>query len=315
MSRWKLGTVPFKFQLSDWTLFSIPLSLQMRTEKLDSASGKSEADRVPVEEIEKNSRGFLIRGLPVPEELPAISRMDGFIRYVPHHYQHCYIDLGMSFEDYQQKFSSKTRSTIRRKIRKYSEHCKGDIPWKAYKTPEEIREFIRLARSVSKLTYQERLLDAGIPDSEEFISEAERLASEGRVRAYLLFDGERPVSYLYCPVKDDTLIYAYLGYDPDYQQMSVGTILQWLAMEELFGENRFRYFDFTEGESDHKRLFATNQRQCANVFLLRKNVQNALIVYAHHAGNRFSEWLGRVFDRLGLKTRIRHFLRFGRQAE
>ena len=314
MSRWKLRTVPFKFQLSDWTVFSIPLSLQVRSEKLVGESGPDEAYAAPSDEIEENSRGFLIRGLPVPVELPVISRIDGYIRYVPHHYQHCYIDLGMSFESYQQKFSSKTRSTIKRKIRKYSEHCGGGIPWKAYRTPEEIRDFIRLARSVSRLTYQERLLDAGIPDTEEFISQAERLASEQRVRAYLLFDGERPVSYLYCPVKDDTLIYAYLGYDPEYQQMSVGTILQWLAIEQLFGENRFRYFDFTEGESDHKRLFASNQRQCANVFLLRSGVRNALIVYAHRAGNQFSEWLGRLFDRWGLKTRIKHFLRFGRQA-
>lgn len=312
MSRWQLRTVPFKFQLGDWTAFSIPLLLQVRTQKLVDESGPDDA--APVDMLEGNSQGFLIRGLPVPEALPAMSEMGGYIRYVPHHYQHCYIDLGMSFESYQQKFSSKTRSTIRKKVRKYAEHCGGDITWKAYKTPEEMREFFRLARSVSRLTYQERLLDAGIPDSEDFISEAMRLASEQRVRAYLLFDGERPVSYLYCPVKDDILIYAYLGYDPDYQQMSVGTVLQWLAIEQLFGENRFRYFDFTEGESDHKRLFATNQRQCANVFLIKRGLRNAAIMRAHLAGNRFSEWLGRVFERYGLKTRIKRLIRFGRRA-
>jgi hypothetical protein len=73
------------------------------------------------------------------------------------------------------------------------------------------------------------------------------LAAGGQVRAYLLFDGERP--YLYCPVQGDVVIYRYLGYDPDYARMSVGTVLQWLALEELFREARFRMFDFTEGES------------------------------------------------------------------
>ena len=89
---------------------------------------------------------------------------------------------------------------------------------------------------MAKKTYQEKLLDAGIPESERFVREMESLAAQDQVRAYILFDRERPVSYLYCPVEDGTLIYAYLGYDPDYMKLSVGTVLQWLAVEQLFGE-------------------------------------------------------------------------------
>lgn len=178
--------------------------------------------------------------------------------------------------------------------------------------PGEMREFFQLARAVSKLTYQERLLDAGIPDSEDFIREAEMLAAEQRVRAYILFDGNRPVSYLYCPVHDGILIYSYLGYDPEYMQMSVGTVLQWLALEQLFNEARFRGLDFTEGQSEHKRLFATHQRQCANVFLVKRTFRNRIIIYSHLLINGFSEWLGATLDRLGVKARVKRFLRFAR---
>jgi CelD/BcsL family acetyltransferase involved in cellulose biosynthesis len=173
----------------------------------------------------------------------------------------------------------------------------------------DMREFFRQARVVSKSSYQERLLDAGLPDSEEFIRGAEALASEDRLRAYLLFDGERPVAYLYCPITDGVLSYSYLGYDPSYMDKSVGLVLQWLAVQELFSEARFRYFDFTEGQSDHKRLFSTHQRHCGNVFIVRRSLRNAAIIYGHLATDRFSRWLGETLERFGVKAKI---MRFGR---
>ena len=43
------------------------------------------------------------------------------------------------------------------------------------------------------------------------------LAEQGRVRGYILFEGTRPVSYLYCPIVDDVLTYGHLGYDRNCQ--------------------------------------------------------------------------------------------------
>ena len=95
-------------------------------------------------------------------------------------------------------------------------------------------------------------------------------------------------------------------------QMSVGTILQWLAVEQLFKEARFRYFDFTEGQSAHKQLFATHQRECANVFLVKWTIRNGAIIYSHLFMERFSRWLGATLNRWGMKARIKRFLRFAR---
>ncbi|MEW6590391.1 MAG: GNAT family N-acetyltransferase [Pseudomonadota bacterium] len=312
MSRWQFRPVPFKFQLSDWSLFSVSLPLQMRAVRLVDQVPPVTAPAPPADELMPGSQGFVIRGLPITEPLPVISHAGIFLCYAPLQYQHCYIDFGQTFESYQKKFSSKTRTTINRKIRKYAEHCGGSIPWKTYKEPNEIREFFRLARTVSKSTYQERLLDAGIPDSEEFIVHAEKLAAEQRLRAYILFDGERPVSYLYCPVDEGVLNYSCLGYDPEYMRMSVGTVLQWLAVAQLFDEACFRYFDFSEGQSDHKRLFATHQQQCANVFLVKNTWRNMVLIKSHLLMDQFSKWLGATLEQFGVKARIKRLLRFSR---
>ena len=309
MNDWEMRPVTFRFQLSDWTLFMATLPMQARIVELSNTVEPAERPLPPAVMPGEGSQGYSIRNLPIAVEQPVLTNTGNYLCYIPLQYPHCYIDLDWSFEQYVGKFSSKTRSTIQRKIRKYKEHCGGELIWKTYTSPGDVAEFFQIAREVSKLTYQERLLDVGLPDSEAFIQKSVVLAAEGRVRAYMLFHGEQPVSYLYCPEKDGVLIYAYLGYDPKYQNLSVGTVLQWLAIEQIFEERKFRFFDFTEGLSSHKQLFATHQRLCANVFFVRRTLGNTLLIRSHLLMDRFSKWLGETLERHGLKAKIKKLLR------
>jgi hypothetical protein len=308
-ANWALRSVPFKFMLSDRVLMAPAVKLQVRQVGLSSGVTPVRDPQVPDDQLLPGSEGFLIRSLPVEEELPLLATSNGFTRYVPSQFSRYYIDLGQSFEAYQQKFSSRTRSTIKRKVRKFEQHTGGKLEWKTYRSPEELREFIPLARQVSALTYQERLLDAGLPDDEQFAADTEAKASQGRVRAFLLFHGSKPVAYLFCPVQNEVLLYQYLGYDPTYAQWSVGTVLQWLALEELFGEGRFRFFDFTEGESEHKRLFGTDSVRCANVFFIKRSLRNTALIRSQMFFSTVSEKSGDALERYGLKARVRKLLR------
>lgn len=63
-----------------------------------------------------------------------------------------------------------------------------------------------------------------------------------------------------------------------------------------------RYFDFTEGQSDHKRLFA-------HMFLVRATLRNAAIVRSHALMDRFSGWAGGLLNRYGVKAKVRRLIR------
>jgi hypothetical protein len=312
MNRWQFRHVPFNFQLGDFSLFKISLPLQVRSERLVDDTPPVRTPSAPEGELSAGSEGFVIRALPLAGPAPLVSRIGAYVCYVPQQYEHCYIDLSMGFERYQGKFSSKTRSTILRKVRKYAQSCGGAIAWKTYRTAGEMEEFFDMAISLSKTTYQDRLLDAGLPESAEFRQQAMQLARNDRVRAYILFKGERPVSYLFCPIDEGVLSYSYVGYDPAHMHLSVGTVLQWLAIEQLFGEAKFRYFDFTEGQSDHKRLFATDRRLCGNVFLLRHSLRHSALIHCHQSMDSLSRWLGITMERFGVKARVKRLLRFSR---
>jgi hypothetical protein len=309
-SGWQRRRVPLRFALGDKVLFAVSLDLCVREAGLSDGQPTSDP-RPPADPLPIDADGWLIRSLPLSADQPPVRIDCGMLCYVAAQYQRYYIDLGQSFDDYARKFSAKTRSTIARKVRRFAEHCGGRTIWRVYRTANEMIEFHAHARKVSARSYQERLLDAGLPDDEGFRVQMRALADSDQVRGYVLFDGDRPVSYLYCPASGGALFYSFLGYDPDYRDRSVGTVLQWLALESIFGERCFRVFDFTEGQSDHKRLFATDSVRCANMLFLRDTPVNRLLVRSHTATNRLSSWLGDRLQRLGVKKWIKQRLRFG----
>lgn len=308
---WAVRQVPLRLQIGDFTIISPTLRLKVREVGLRSAHAPVLVPRIPEQSLEGGLDGYLERSVPIVSEQPPIRMIHGMLVYLPSQYERFYVDLQQGFEEYVAQFTAKTRGTIRRKIRRYTEHCGGKLQWSVYRSTGEIEEFYRMARQVSAVSYQERILDAGLPDSEEFLASLRAAAAIGAVRGYLLFFREKPVAYICCPVQDGVVIYQYVGYDPHYDRWSVGTILQWHALESLFGEGRLRVFDFTEGQSEHKRLFATHAVRCANVFMLRPTLRTRFLVRVHHLVNILSSAIGRLADRVGVKARLRRLIRFG----
>lgn len=303
-----------RFQVSDRTLFKVVLAVHSFSVPPGAGVEPSEL-RSPEGLVPYGAEGYVLRAHPLPPDAPRFRRDGSWLCYVVQTYQRCYIDLFQSFEEYKKKFSPKTRSTIARKIKKWAEHTGMAIKWQCFRTSSELAEFYPLARSVSVRTYQEKLLDAGLPEGQDFVAQMHHDADAGNARGYILFHGDSPVSYLYCPIVDGVVIYAYLGYDPAYLKHSVGTILQWLALEELFSEGRFKFFDFTEGETDHKRLFATHVVPSANVLFIRHTWPREFMLRSHFAFTRLVETLRDLVDRWGLLAKLRRWQRFGSDAK
>jgi hypothetical protein len=234
--------------------------------------------------------------------------------YIESRFRRRFIDLTTGFDAYMSKFSAKTRSTFRRKIRKFREVSSGDIDWRAYRSSAEMRDFHAEARRISRRTYQEKLFDAGLPEDAGFVDGMLARADAGLARGFMLFLAGAPVSYLYLPIAGQRVIYGHLGFDPADAALSPGTVLQLLALESLFAEERYRIFDFTEGEGEHKRLFATHERLCGNVYYLRPTIRNRAIIRLHLATRTLSDFADRQLAQRNLKTRLKHYLRGQRRA-
>ena len=223
------------------------------------------------------AEGYMLYALPAALQDRVQASHPKLKCFVRQRYQRSYAALDIPFDDYLAGFSSKTRSTLKRKLRKFADASRGRLDLRRYSAPDEVEEFHRHARAVSAKTYQEKLLDAGLPSGEEALADMRERARRGAMRGWVLFLGGEPVSYLYAPAEGATLIYAYLGYDPAHAALSPGTVLQLEAMRELMEEGAFRLFDFTEGDGQHKRQFATGALDCVDLLLVRRTPANLIV--------------------------------------
>lgn len=224
--------------------------------------------------LARDAHGYVVTSLPKAMLADVRNRAEGLHCFVRQSYVRRYADLEGGFDAYLSRFPARTRASMLRKVRRFAVASGGAIDLRSYNRPADMDAFFDAARIVSAKSYQERLLGAGLPDGASARRDAAQLAERSTLRAFVLFLRGDPVSYLYLPADGDTLLYAYLGYDPDAAGLSPGTVLQFEAMRLLMGEARFRRLDFTEGDGQHKRLFATGGVDCCDVLLLRPSAGN-----------------------------------------
>ena len=281
------SALPLKFQIGARTLWTI----RRRLVRVPLSLADALADAAPaLPPLPAEAHGYLVTSLPeawAPGE-PGEARSGGRVRvngvelfaFVRQRYTRHYVDLRGGFDAYWSALSSNTRSSLKRKAKRVAAASTGTLAVRRFRTPDELAEFHAVARAISARTYQERLLDAGLPTDGRFVHTMMRLAAEDRVRAWLLEIGGVPAAYLYCPAEGDTLLYQYVGHDPAFAELSPGSVLQTEALRDLFAEERFARFDFTEGEGQHKRSFATGGIACMDLLLLRHTLGNRLAVAA-----------------------------------
>jgi Acetyltransferase (GNAT) domain len=308
--RWSEKRVELRFLLGEIRLFAAQFSMFTLDAHFTDLLRDPERAAMAIGRIPPTADGFLVRSLPVREAPRHLRLLPDSIEYVPAQYQRFYIAMQSSFEEYLHKFSSKSRNTLRRKVRRFTESSGGQADWREYRTAEEMRQFYGVALQVSALTYQERLLKAGLPKDENFQKEILELASRGLARGYLLYYRGRAIAYMLCTLTNTGVsLYRYVGYDPEFRSWSPGTVLFCLVFEKLFSQRDSCIFDFTEGEGDQKRFFATASVRCADVYHFRRGGRVLFLVVLHSALDLLSQAIVRALDRLKLRTSVKKFLR------
>ncbi len=262
---WQEKDVQLPFLLGELHLGALHLRGMVVNHGLHPRYGLKVPELPPAVEV------AVIRSHPLSCAFPDYVGSAAAFRYVPDRYHRCYVNLQQTLADYLKKFTSKSRYTLLKKVRRLTTASGGAIVMREFTRPQQMDEFLSLAREISTKTYQERLLHAGIPDDPAFVAEMGSLAARDAVRAYTLFLHDHPVAYMYCAaVEASDLMYRFVGHDPEYGRFSPGVVLQYLALERLFQEQRFAFLDFAEGTGMHKVFFSTGSMACADVLLLSR---------------------------------------------
>ena len=306
---WKILDQNLIFSFAGKEFFKAPLKLNVSgmcySTKMEPVAHVVE----PTSCLKNGTDGCLINSYAVTQNPPKVKTLKHTILYTKRHYNRYCVNLNGTFDSYIQKFKSTTRKRIRNRINKFTRFCNGELSFKCYKTIEEFEEFYPLALSVSVKTYQHKLHHSGLPDSKEDIKEYSQLAETNAVRGFLLFHDNKPISYNFLTLNNHVALAEYGGYDADYAKWSVGTIIEWLSLQQLFLEDDLIKLDYGFGEEDYKNFFGTNSQLVADVYFLNKNIKNRLLILSHATCSQLVKMVGNMSDKMGLKKRITKFMR------
>lgn len=299
-------SIPIDFTVGSRRLWSVRRSLASWSFSLEEALA---ADTTLGEPPATGPDGFRVLSAPLATIPEIIARFPKHVIGARQDYPRHYIAMDGSFDDYMARFSGKTRSTLRRKARKLEKEVGPAYVITEHRSPDEIEDFLAKALPLSAKTYQARLLAAGLPDTPRAKAEMLEFAAADRMRAFLLSGPDGPLAYLSLPIHGDTVIYAHLGYDPEWSRLSPGTVLQMEALERLFAEEHYSHFDFTEGDGAHKAMFGTHHIDCASFALLKPTFANRAVLAGRDAFDSSVAAAKTLAERSGALARIRSRLR------
>jgi hypothetical protein len=261
--------VPLRMQVGARTVATIHRRLTRVSWSLDDVLAGTALTLPPLA-----GDGYLLTS--VPATLRAEVTPAGLLAVVRQRYTRFHADLAIGHDAWSGALAGDRRAAIKRKTAKIAAMSGGRLDVRTYRTAADLAVFSPIAQRLSALTYQSRLLDSGFPTDAVDLRQLRELAARDRLRAWLLYVDDRPAAYLCCTASGATLCYDHVGHDPALAALSPGTVLQAAALRDLFAD-RFARFDFSEGEGQHKRLFATHGTACVDLLLLRPTWRNRAV--------------------------------------
>lgn len=244
-----------------------------------------------------------------PERFPiGVSRVGRWLSYVPRQQRLYFVELVGSFSDYLGRRSAKSRYNLKRAIKLLRDANAGPI-LEIVTDAADMARFHRTAVAISKVTYQAKLLQVGLPDTPQFLAAMEAKAQRGEARGYLLKDQGEAIAFAWCTAAGRRMTYDVIGYLPQRAAASPGTVLLALIIEDLFALNRYDMFDFGVGESFYKSAFATNHLDYADAYMFAPTLRHHVLIRTHWYLDRFSSTVGAWLEKKGLKKKVKALIR------
>ncbi len=205
------------------------------------------------------------------------------------------IDLADSFDEYFGKFSSKTRSTLRRLIRRLEKQ--GDMVFSRIERPEQVAHFTEAGMKIERHSWQGNLVGNRIVDDDSHRNRLEDLARRGILRGYLLeLDGE-PLAFVLGQQDTRVFYLADLGFDARYSSLSPGTVLLLLLLQDLMDYRQPQVMNFGIGDAVYKRRFCTRASSDSAWLVLRPGIRRSLLVATHRTFLATVETVKKVIGR------------------
>jgi hypothetical protein len=213
---------------------------------------------------------LLIRGRYFPYAVPGFERVHT-------------IPLPSSYEQFLALYSAKKRYNLRRQFRLLEKQAEGQLQMTRCDSPDAIPKLLGCYDVLSEFRKgdvepEEPLFTVRSPGG--IASLYRNMARDGLLRAYLLFDKDRPIAALIGAQLGSTFILRRTLHDSAYNAVSPGVALLHLAIEDLIRQNSASVIILGYGSPEHDYRSTNVLLQYASYWLIPKTLKSRLF----HAG-------------------------------
>jgi len=271
---------------------------------------------VAASELALAAWGVLERGeaellaLPaMPVESPlfdAFARLGGPLerqRFVPTWMRRSLV-LPATFDEFLATRSYETRRVIKKNANRLHRAFAATLRVELLRLPSQHEQLVRDLDRIGRLTYQ-RAVGTGFSNTPEERTLTALALERGWLRAWVLYDGDRPISYWLGSVYRGTLLLRATGYDDAYAAHRVGAYLLARLIEDACADPDISVVDFGPGRSEYKQHF-TNESHAERNLLVFAPTLRARRVSAVRTAVLAAAWIGRgSADALRVTNRVK----------
>jgi hypothetical protein len=194
-------------------------------------------------------------------EIPGLLSRD----HAPELSQNYLLRIRGDFKQVHAGLSQNLRDQIRRKKKKIHADFAGQQRFDCYTEVAELAAAISDIEEVARKTYQ-RGLGVGFSNTESMSCRLQFCAQRGWLRVMVAYLGGRPAAFSIGTVCNGTYTSDFLGFDPQFRDYSIGTVLQSELIERCCNEG-VQVIDFSAGYADYKRRFGNDNVTVARVYV------------------------------------------------
>lgn len=230
-----------------------------------------------------------------------------FARYVPNfvcrgHFpiiqKHWTMSVPENIDEFYKRCSKKHRANLKRSIRKLEQEYPDKVEVVAYSEKSEIDTAIRDIFEISRNTYQ-HALGKGVEDDSRTRSMMRTAAECGWLCAHLLYINNKPCAFQTGFHYNQTYFLDQIGFDPEYKQLSIGTVLFLKVLESLGANPAVSTLDFGFGDAGYKHRYGDNSDYEALLYIFAPRLYPILINMVHSGVTGLSLGANWLADRMG----------------
>jgi hypothetical protein len=184
------------------------------------------------------------------------------------------LSLKVTFNEYLALFNKKERYNLKRQCRLAQEASGGELTLKRITSPQEVDYLASCARQILNNSWKSNMGEIEQFFSEERCLEYCSFARNGLLRSYVLLGNDEPWAFVLGYQWDGVFHYSNVAYKQSMANLSPGTVLFYLMLEDLHLHNKPQIINFGVGNSFYKRRFGTDCSKDCTLLVLRNGLKN-----------------------------------------